>query len=90
MISIRKFFSKEIKRSGNENSMNTIKVYVRGMTCSHCKMKVENNIKKLSGVENTTADLDSQVVTITGDNIDLKKIQETVEGIGYKFDGKLA
>jgi copper chaperone CopZ len=76
-----------IKASYN---MNTTKIYVRGMTCSHCKMTVESNLKKISGIENTLADLDTQIVTIMGENIDLKKIQETVEGIGYKYDGKVA
>lgn len=86
----KKFIIKEIKNSDHVVAMNTIKVYVRGMTCSHCKMNVETNLKKISGIDNTVADLDSQVVTITGENIDLGKVKETVEGIGYKFDGKVA
>jgi len=73
----------------NNFSMNNIKIYVRGMTCKHCKKNVELNIKKISGIDNTIVDLDSQVVTITGENIDLQKVQETVESIGYKFDGKV-
>jgi uncharacterized protein len=93
-IFIQKFYKKYITKdkliSDNDVAMNTIKVYVRGMTCSHCKMNVETNLKKISGIDTTAADLDSQVVTITGDNIDLTKVKETVESIGYKFDGKVA
>jgi uncharacterized membrane protein YraQ (UPF0718 family)/copper chaperone CopZ len=74
----------------NELSMNDVKVYVRGMTCTHCKMSVETNLKKLDGVDKTVADLNSQIVTISGEKIDLDKVKETIEGIGYKYDGKVA
>jgi uncharacterized membrane protein YraQ (UPF0718 family)/copper chaperone CopZ len=74
----------------NDLAMNDIKVYVRGMTCSHCKMSVETNLKKINGVDKTVADLDSQIVTISGNKIDIEKIKQTIEGIGYKFDGKVA
>jgi uncharacterized protein len=92
------FIKKLITKIKNRNSipvindfvMNNIKVYVRGMTCSHCKMSVESNLNKLDGIDGTTADLDNQVVTITGGKIDLDKVKETIEGIGYKFDGKVA
>jgi copper chaperone CopZ len=67
--------------------MNSIKVYIRGMSCSHCKMNVETNLKKIPGIENSMVDLSSQVVTITGENIDLNKVKNAVESIGYKFDG---
>jgi uncharacterized protein len=86
----KKYFKKQEIKTDNSFAMNTIKVYVRGMTCSHCKMNVETNLKKIGGIENTSADLDTQVVTITGENVNLKQVQETVESIGYKFDGKVA
>lgn len=85
----KRYFSQIKTGSANNYDMNSIKVYVRGMTCSHCKMNVETNLKKINGIDNSFADLDSQTVTITGNNIDLNKVKETVEGIGYKFDGKI-
>jgi uncharacterized protein len=93
-IFIHKFYTKLTNKKtilpDNDIAMNKINVYVRGMTCSHCKMSVETNLKKISGIKDTIADLDSQVVTITGENIDLNQVKDTVEGIGYKFDGKVA
>ena len=74
----------------NVPAMNEVKVFVRGMTCSHCKMSVETNLKKLEGIENIVANLENETVTITGQNVDLDKVKETVEGIGYTFDGKVA
>jgi uncharacterized membrane protein YraQ (UPF0718 family)/copper chaperone CopZ len=73
----------------NVPAMNEIKVFVRGMTCNHCKMSVETNLKKLEGIENIVANLENETVTITGKNVNLDKVKETVEGIGYTFDGKV-
>jgi uncharacterized protein len=69
--------------------MNEVKVFVRGMTCSHCKMTVETQLKKVDGVEHIIADLDQQMVTITGENVDLGKVKNAVESIGYRYDGKV-
>ncbi|MBA7712373.1 hypothetical protein ES703_121347 [subsurface metagenome] len=70
------------------DAMNEIKVFVRGMTCNHCKMSVENNLKQLEGIDEIVADVENETVAITGNTIDLKKVKETVEGIGYKYDGE--
>jgi uncharacterized protein len=70
--------------------MNEIKVFVRGMTCNHCKMSVETNLKKIEGIENIVANLENETVTITGEKVNLDKVKETVESIGYKYDGKVA
>ena len=70
--------------------MSEIKVYVRGMNCSHCKMTVENNLNKLKGIEKSLADVDSQTVILSGEGIDLDEVKETVESIGYKYDGEVA
>ncbi len=71
-----------------EIAVNEIKVFVRGMNCNHCKMSVENNLKGLEGVETVNADVEHEIVTLTGENVDLGKVKETVEGIGYTYDGK--
>ncbi|MGD2034746.1 MAG: permease [Bacteroidales bacterium] len=72
------------------NKMNEIKVFVRGMNCSHCKMSVENNLNQLEGIDHTNADVDTETVTISGSRVDLEKVKKTVESIGYKFDGEVA
>jgi copper chaperone CopZ len=74
----------------NADTMNEIKVFVRGMHCNHCKMSVENNLNQLEGINKTVADVDSETVVISGDQIDLTKVKDTVEGIGYKFGGEVA
>ncbi len=96
---INSYLQKYLRRKKSENSvtlgenlkysvnMNEIKVIVKGMTCNHCKMNVENSIKKLSGIESVMADVDRKEVTLRGDNISMDEIKSAVEGIGYEFAG---
>ncbi|MFW5699464.1 MAG: permease, partial [Bacteroidota bacterium] len=68
-------------------NMSKIVVGVKGMTCNHCKMNVENNLKKTLGIEAIDADINNGVVTIDAESVDYEKIKETVEGIGYTYTG---
>lgn len=68
------------------NDMTT-KVKVEGMTCNHCKMNVENGVRQVPGVKEATVDLNSGEVLIEGDNVDLNKVEEAVNGLGYKYVG---
>jgi uncharacterized membrane protein YraQ (UPF0718 family)/copper chaperone CopZ len=84
---IKKIKSRKELTAKNKIIMNEVKVFVRGMTCNHCKMSVETNLMKLKGVENISANLENEIVTITGENVNLDKVKETVESIGYTYDG---
>ena len=64
-----------------------ITVIVEGMTCSHCEANVKRNLEALKGITSVVADNRSGTVKITGTAIDLKKVQETVNGLGYAFIG---
>ncbi len=67
--------------------MNKKQLIVEGMTCNHCKMNVEKNLNKLEGIDNVTANPDTNEVVITGDAIDLEFIKEVVDGLGYTYKG---
>ncbi len=79
----RKSKNNSVKQLKTDN-MNSSKIKVEGMTCNHCKANVENNLKKLSFIETATVDLNDKSVTIEGNNIDLKKVKETIDSLGYK------
>lgn len=87
-IYFMKFLKKMKKKDTPRFSLDTgdTKVLVHGMTCNHCKANVENNLSKLKGVEGVEADINTNVVTVKGGNIDLAEIKSTVESIGYKFE----
>jgi uncharacterized protein len=69
------------------NKIEGISVIVTGMTCSHCEATVKKNLEGLSGITNVVVDNGSNTVKITGANINLEKIKETVNGLGYRYEG---
>jgi len=65
-----------------------ITVKVTGMTCSHCEANVKRNLEALKGITNVIADNRSETVKISGNKINLGKVKETVNGLGYNFVGQ--
>ncbi|MCD4697585.1 MAG: permease [Bacteroidales bacterium] len=77
-----------IKKTARPTQINQLKISVGGMTCNHCKVNVEKNLLKLGGIENVLANPETEEVLIQGD-IDINKVKNTVEDIGYEFKGNL-
>lgn len=79
------------KKTINVESLKTeymgTKIKVEGMTCNHCRMTVENGIRGVSGVTGVSADITTGEVIIEGDSVDLKKVEDTVNNLGYKYKG---
>lgn len=69
--------------------METIKIKVEGMTCNHCKANVEKNIKNFENISQVEADIVNNIVEIAGENINLEQIENTVNGLGYSYKGKV-
>ncbi len=78
------FYSKYQKQKRMQKTEG-ITVNVSGMTCSHCEASVKNNLEKIAGINTVIADNSSGTVKITGYNINLQKVKETINGLGYKF-----
>lgn len=64
-----------------------LKISVGGMTCNHCKMSVEKNLKSVTGVESVNANPVTGDVLIEGSEFDIEKIKSVIEDIGYDFNG---
>lgn len=60
-------------------------VKVEGMTCNHCKANVENNLAKLDFIKDVKIDLATGLVELEGDEINLEKVKDVVNGLGYKY-----
>lgn len=60
------------------------KLVIEGMSCNHCKMRVENALKGVEGVSNAVVDLadKSAIVTLNAD-VDAAVLKESVEDAGY-------
>ncbi len=64
-----------------------IEIKVTGMSCSHCEATVKRNLESMEGITNVEADSRKSVVKISGSNIDLEQVKNTVNKLGYKFVG---
>ena len=64
--------------------MKTQTIKIDGMTCNHCKANVESNLEQLSFIDKAEVNLGNKSVELIGDHIDLSKVKETIEGLGYK------
>ena len=64
-------------------------VIVGGMTCNHCKMTVENNLNSLDKINSVSADIGNGHVQLSGEGIDLQKVKEKLDSLGYKYEGEI-
>ena len=65
-----------------EKVMETV-INVNGMMCTHCKARVEEISKGISGVENAVVDLQAKTVTITG-AADIAEVKKEIAAGGYE------
>lgn len=75
---------KQISKQINNNSMDIKTIKVEGMTCNHCKANVENNLTKLSFVDEAKVNLAEKSITLKGDSIEVNKVKEIINSLGYK------
>lgn len=65
-----------------EKKMETV-IKVNGMMCPHCKARVEEVSKAISGVESAVVDLQAKTVTVTG-MADVALIKKAITDAGYE------
>jgi copper chaperone CopZ len=56
---------------------------VQGMTCSHCRRSVMEEVLTVAGVRAVDVDLDSGVLTVAGESFDDEAIRAAVDEAGY-------
>ena len=59
-------------------------IKVEGMACEGCERRIQNALKNMEGIENVVANRKEGIVTITAENIDMNKVKEKIEDIGFK------
>ncbi len=64
-------------------------VRVEGMSCVSCAKAVENALKSMEGVKGVEVSLEEGIAKVQFDNelVNIEKIAEKIEKIGYKFGG---
>ena len=60
---------------------------VDGMSCASCAMRIENNLKKVNGVQSVSVNFSSSSLFVEFDSTDLnaEKIIKTVDALGYSL-----
>jgi len=77
----------EIVNKKETKVMDSYKIFVKGMSCNHCKMNVEKALQSIDGVSGIKVELDQSMAFFTGDDIDLNEIKKSIEGVGYEYGG---
>lgn len=66
--------------------MSDMVLKIEGMTCMHCKMRVEKAIKGVAGVSSVQVDLAKKEAVIAG-SADKTVLEKAVVDAGYKVTG---
>ncbi len=87
LLIIYSFIRKRVKKnraSVKKNETGVTRLKVEGMTCNHCKMSVESNLKKLSGIKEVEATPAADSVIIKGSGINLPEVENTIAALGFQ------
>jgi Cu+-exporting ATPase len=65
-----------------------MKLEIEGMSCNHCRMRVENALKAVDGVEKIIVDLDNGTAEVfSTKEIERNLLREIIEDAGYALKG---
>jgi len=77
------YFGKYLPKKSKAMNSNTIEIQVEGMTCTHCKANVENNLRRIPSIKTIEANHITGKVIISGDSVDINIVRKTITDIGY-------
>lgn len=79
---------KPTHKTSMEQEISTTTISVKGMTCNHCKNSVEKHLKQLPNIASVSANLEKKEVSITGQQLDIEKIANEIESLGFEYKGE--
>lgn len=70
------------------NKENKIKLQVKGMTCAHCELSIEEGLRELDSVKKVDASFSRGRVTLEYEDQEpsLKEIRKVIESLGYSLE----
>ena len=68
--------------------MEKITLNVKGMSCNHCKMAVEGELKALDGVDNAVVSLENNNVVIdyNEEKVSIGQLKDAITEAGYEVE----
>lgn len=59
-------------------------VFIEGMSCNHCKMRVENTLKEMDGIANAVVNLENKLAEVElNSEVSNDAITEAIDDIGF-------
>ena len=56
------------------------------MSCEHCTAAVEGEVSRVAGVESVSADLETKLVTVRGEELSDGELRAAIDEAGYEVD----
>jgi copper chaperone CopZ len=61
----------------------TVTYSVPAIHCAHCAMSIREEVSEVEGVDDVAVDLDTKVVTVSGNDLDDAALRAAIEEAGY-------
>ena len=62
----------------------TVTYSVPAIHCAHCAMSIREEVSEVEGVEDVAVDLDTKLVTVSGQELDDTALRAAIEEAGYE------
>jgi copper chaperone len=72
-----------MSNSAQTPAITELAYVVAGMTCSHCKVAVTEEVSRVAGVSSVDVDLDSKLVRVHGTGVDDAAVRAAIDEAGY-------
>lgn len=66
-----------------QTESQTLVLTVPGMTCGHCEAAIKREVGSVAGVSDVDVDLQTKLVTVSGDTLDRDAIVAAIDEAGY-------
>jgi copper chaperone len=69
--------------NANSEPATTLTFVVEGMSCSHCKVAITDEVSRVSDVESVDVDLDTKLVRVRGMAVATDDVVDAIDEAGY-------
>jgi copper chaperone len=67
----------------NPEQATTLTFVVEGISCSHCKVAITDEVSRIPDVESVDVDLDTKLVRVRGTDVATDDVVDAIDEAGY-------